>query len=207
MKVILLNGSPKPKGCTYTALTRVAESLEKNGVETEIIHIGANVTSGCMGCGYCRNAGRCVNDKDCLNSLLDKIKSADGYVFGTPVHYAGASGALTAFMDRLFYSSGTALAYKPAAVICTCRRGGATATFDQINKYFTINNMPVVSSSYWNMAHGNTPEEVVQDAEGMQIMSILGKNMAWLVKCIDLGNKNGCPVPEREDKVSTNFIR
>lgn len=206
MKVILLNGSPKKNGCTYTALSEVAKALEANGVEAEILHIGNNVTSGCMGCGFCAKNGKCVNNNDCLNGYLDKIKSADGYVFGTPVHYAAASGALTAFLDRLFMSSGSALAYKPGAAVVTCRRGGATATVEQINKYFTITNMPVVSSNYWNMAHGNTPEEIVQDEEGMQIMRLLGNNMAWLLKCIEAGNEKGVE-PKKEAKIKTNFIR
>lgn len=206
MKVILLNGSPKKNGCTYTALSEVAKALEANGVEAEILHIGNNVTSGCMGCGFCAKNGKCVNNNDCLNGYLDKIKSADGYVFGSPVHYAAASGALTAFLDRLFMSSGSSLAYKPGAAVVTCRRGGATATVEQINKYFTITNMPVVSSNYWNMAHGNTPEEIVQDEEGMQIMRLLGNNMAWLLKCIEAGNENGVE-PKKEAKIKTNFIR
>jgi multimeric flavodoxin WrbA len=206
MKVVLLNGSPKKNGCTFTALSEVAKALNANGIETEILHIGANTTSGCMGCGYCAKNGKCVNDNDCLNGFADTIKSADGYVFGSPVHYASASGAITSFLDRLFYSCGSALAYKPGAAIVTCRRGGSTATLEQLNKYFTINNMPLVSSNYWCMAHGNTPEEVVQDEEGMQIMRILGNNMAWLLKCIESG-KNACIEPVKEAKVKTNYIR
>ncbi len=206
MKVVLLNGSPKENGCTYTALSEVAKTLNACNIETEIIHIGNNVTSGCMGCGYCSKAGKCVNNNDCLNGILDKIKSADGYVFGSPVHYASASGALTSFLDRLFYTSGGALAYKPGCAVVTCRRGGATAAVEQINKYFTINNMPVVSANYWNMAHGNTPEELVQDVEGMQIMRLLGNNMAWLLKCIEAGKEKGIE-PVKEAKIKFNYVR
>lgn len=207
MKVILLNGSPKKNGCTFTVLTEVAKALNACNIDTEIIHIGNDVTSGCMGCGYCgKNDGKCVNSKDSLNKNIDTIRNADGYIFGSPVHYAAASGAMTAFMDRLFVSNGSYLAYKPAACVVTCRRGGATASVEQLNKYLTINNMPVVSSNYWNMAHGNTPEEILQDEEGMQIMRLLGKNMAWLLKCIEAGKKNGIK-PEKETKIKTNFIR
>lgn len=206
MKVLLFNGSPRVKGCTYTALTEVAKTLEANGVDTEIIHIGGHVVSGCKACGYCSKNGKCVNN-DVLNEVIEKVKSADGYVFGSPVHYASASGDITSFLDRLFYVCSGSMAYKPGCALCTCRRGGATAAVEQLNKYFTINNMPVVSSNYWNMAHGNTPEEVVQDKEGMQIMRGLGKNMAWLLKCIEAGKANGVTMPEKEDKIKTNFIR
>lgn len=207
MKVLLFNGSPKPKGCTFTVLTEIANVLNEKGVDTEIIQVGGKVSGGCKGCGYCSTNGRCVTDTDVVNSIADKVKEADGYVFGTPVHYAGASGDITAFMDRLFYTLKNSLAFKPACCVCTCRRGGATATFDQLMKYFTINNMPVVSSSYWNMAHGNTPDEIMQDKEGLQIMRGLGTNMAWLLKCIELGKENGNPVPTPEPKIATNFIR
>ncbi|MGN1317983.1 MAG: flavodoxin family protein [Lachnospirales bacterium] len=206
MKVLLLNGSPKSKGSTYTLLSEVEKALNSNGVETEIVHIGNNVTSGCMGCGFCGKNGKCVNDKDSLNPLLDKIKEADGYVFGSPVHYAAASGALTSFLDRLFIICGSAMAYKPACAAVACRRGGATAAVEQINKYFTINNMPVVSANYWNMAHGNNADEVKQDLEGMQIMRILGNNMAWLLKCIEAGKEKGIE-PVKEAKIKFNYIR
>ena len=206
MKVLLLNGSPKQNGCTFTALSEIAKALNACQIETEILHIGNNVSSGCMGCGYCGKNGKCVNDKDCLNQILDKVKDADGYVFGSPVHYAAASGALTSLLDRLFYICGSDMAYKPGCAAVTCRRGGATAAVEQINKYFTINNMPVVSANYWNMAHGNTPEEVVQDKEGMQIMRVLGNNMAWLLKCIEAGKKQGIE-PVKESKVKFNYIR
>ncbi len=206
MKVLLLNGSPHTKGCTYTALCEIEKELNKQGIATEIYDVG-KVISGCLGCGYCRKNGKCVMSDDKVNDFTEKAKFADGFIFGSPVHYASASGNITSFLDRAFYSASKVFAYKPGACIVTCRRGGATAAFDQLNKYFTISNMPVVSSQYWNMVHGNTPEEVVQDQEGMQIMRTLGKNMAWLLKCIEAGKDSGVELPEKEDKVMTNFIR
>lgn len=206
MKVLLVNGSPHAKGCTYTALCEVAAALEKQGIETELFQIGTKPVSGCLGCGACIKTGKCVID-DVVNEFVEKAKAADGFVFGSPVHFANASGAITSFMDRAFYGKGAVYADKPAAAIMSCRRGGATATLDQLNKYFTISNMPIVSSQYWNMVHGNTPDEVRQDAEGMQTMRTLGTNMAWLLKCIEAGKAAGVAMPEREAKVATNFIR
>ena len=206
MKVLLVNGSPKAKCCTYTALSEIAAELEKNGVEAEIFHVGSKPIAGCLGCGMCRKTGKCVQD-DVVNEAIDKFKTADAYVFGTPVHYASASGAITSFLDRIFYSNGKNFADKPGAVVVSCRRGGATAAFDQLNKYFTISNMPIVSSQYWSMVHGNTPDEVKQDLEGMQTMRTLAKNMAWLIKCIEAGDKLGVKRPQREAKINTNYIR
>lgn len=206
MKVILVNGSPHAKGCTFTALTEVAETLMANGIETEIMQLGTQPISGCLGCGSCIKTGKCFID-DVVNVFLSKAGEADGFVFGSPVHYAAASGHLTSFLDRVFFGKSALFAYKPGAAVVSCRRGGASAAFDQINKYFTINNMPVVSSQYWNQVHGNTPEEVKQDLEGMQTMRTLGRNMAWLLKCIEAGKKSGIPLPEREPKINTNFIR
>jgi len=206
MKVILVNGSPHAKGCTFTALTEVAETLMANGIETEIMQLGTQPISGCLGCGSCIKTGKCFMD-DVVNVFLSKAGEADGFVFGSPVHYAAASGHLTSFLDRVFFGKSALFAYKPGAAVVSCRRGGASAAFDQINKYFTINNMPVVSSQYWNQVHGNTPEEVKQDLEGMQTMRTLGRNMAWLLKCIEAGKKSGIPLPEREPKINTNFIR
>lgn len=206
MKVILVNGSPKKNGCTYTALTEVAGALEKNGIETEIFHVGNKPLAGCMGCGACLKTGKCFMD-DTVNEFVEKAKEADGFVFGSPVHYAAASGAITSFLDRAFYGKGSVFAGKPGASVVSCRRGGASAAFDQLNKYFTISSMPVVSSQYWNQVHGTTPEEVRQDEEGMQTMRTLGNNMAWLLKCIELGEKEGIPFPEGEKKIATNFIR
>ena len=206
MKILVVNGSPHANGCTYTALCEVAAALEAEGMETEMIQIGTKPVSGCLGCGACIKTGKCVID-DVVNKFIEKAKEADGFVFGSPVHYAGASGAITSFMDRAFYGKAAIYADKPAAAIVSCRRGGATAAFEQLNKYFTISNMPIVSSQYWNMVHGNTPEQVRQDLEGLQTMRTLGKNMAWLLKCIEAGKAAGIAKPEREAKVATNFIR
>ena len=207
MKVLLVNGSPHKEGCTYTALREVAEALEKNGVETEIIWLGVGEIAGCIGCGACAKNGEGCFRKDIVNDFVEKAVQADGYIFGTPVHYAAASGALTSFMDRAFYSGGAKMAGKPAATVVSCRRGGASATFDQINKYYTINNMPVVSSQYWNQVHGSNAGEVVKDEEGMQTMRTLGNNMAWLLRCIEAGKEKGILFPEREPVISTNYIR
>lgn len=206
MKVLLINGSPHAKGCTYTALCQVAEALNKEGIETEIFQVGTKPISGCLGCGACAKTGRCVIS-DTVNKFLDLAEQADGFVFGSPVHFASASGMLTSFMDRAFYGRGNLFAYKPAAAIMSCRRGGATAAFEQINKYFTISNMPIVGSQYWNMVHGNTPDEVKQDLEGLQTMRTLGMNMAWLLKSIQAGKEAGLQLPQREPAVKTNFIR
>ena len=207
MKVLLVNGSPHKEGCTYTALREVAEALEKNGVETEIIWLGVGEIAGCIGCGACAKNGEGCFRKDIVNDFVEKAVQADGYIFGTPVHYAAASGALTSFMDRAFYSGGAKMAGKPAATVVSCRRGGASATFDQINKYYTINNMPVVSSQYWNQVHGSNAGEVVKDEEVMQTMRTLGNNMAWLLRCIEAGKEKGILFPEREPVIRTNYIR
>ena len=205
MKVLLVNGSHHEKGCTYTALAEVAKALNANGVETEIYQLGKHQVVGCKGCWVCKKTKKCVVD-DGVNEFVQKAAEFDGFVFGSPVYYASASGALIGFMDRVFYSGGRALAYKPAAAVVSCRRAGASTTFDVINKYFTINNMPIVSSNYWNEIHGNTAEEAEKDEEGLQTMRVLGNNMAWLLKCIQLGKEAGvAPVTER--KVWTNFIR
>lgn len=206
MKVLLINGSPHKEGCTYTALREVAEQLEKHGIETNIFHVGNKPIRGCIGCGGCIGKGNCVFDDDTVNEGIELAKEADGYVFGTPVHYAAASGMITSFLDRMFYGKGQFYEYKPGAAVVSCRRGGASATFDQLNKYFTINSMPIVSSQYWNSVHGNTPEEVRKDLEGMQIMRTLADNMAWLLKCIEAA-KGVVPYPEKEETVKTNFIR
>ena len=205
MKVLLVNGSPHEHGCTYTALAETAAALNANGVETEIIWLGKDPIEGCRGCAACSKLWKCVVD-DSVNTFAEKAAEADGFVFGTPVHYASAGGKIVSFMDRLFYSSGRKMAYKPAACVVSCRRGGATATFDVMNKYFTINNMPVVSSNYWNEIHGNTAEQALQDLEGLQTMRLLGNNMAWLLKCIAAGKAQGVE-PQKEKKIWTNFIR
>jgi len=207
MKVLLVNGSPHEKGCTYTALLEIAGSLDKNGIETEIFHIGVAPISGCMACGLCIRKGICVI-KDNVNKFITKSKKADGFIFGSPVHYASASGGLTSFMDRAFFSCrGGSFRGKPAAAIVSCRRGGATAAFDQLNKYFSISQMPIVTSQYWNMVHGFSPDDVKKDLEGLQIMRTLGNNMAWLLKCIQAGKAAGIDMPEQEERISTNYIR
>jgi len=208
MKVLLINGSPKAKGCTYTALCEVVKELERGNIETEIFHVGTNPIRGCTACGNCAktNSGKCIFNDDTVNIALEKAKEVDAFVFGSPVHYAGASGQMTSFLDRFFFA-GNGFQYKPGAAVVSCRRGGATSAFEQLNKYFTISNMPIVSSQYWNMVHGNTPEEVKQDLEGMQTMRTLGKNMAWLLKCIQAGKDAGVKLPEKEPRAVTNFIR
>ena len=199
-KVLCINGSPHEKGCTYTALSEVAAQLEKNGVACEIVHIGAGPVYGCSGCRACAKLGHCVHN-DIVCTLQQKMAECDGLIVGSPVHYASACGALCCVLDRLFYSSSGAFDGKPAAAVVSCRRGGASASFDRLNKYFTICNMPVVSSNYWNSVHGNTPDEVRQDLEGLQTMRNLADNMAWMLQRTD------CPLPEREPKQKTNFIR
>lgn len=206
MKVIMINSSPHRLGSTHTALSEVAAALNEQGIETEILHIGTEIIRGCIGCGSCYKTGVCIHD-DIVNKVAPQLIAADGLVFGTPVYYANMSGQLKSFMDRLFYTYGKQLAYKPAAAVVNARRGGATATFDAINKYFTICNMPVVSSQYWNQTHGNKAEETLQDEEGLQTMRTLGRNMAWLLKCIEAGRKAGIGIPERERTKRTNFIR
>ena len=207
MKVLLVNGSPNKKGCTYTALCEVEKELNKQDIETEIFYIGKKPIRGCTACGKCVEKGKCVFNDDVVNVALDKAEQSDGFVFGSPVHYAGPSGFIKSFLDRCFFSGSDVFTYKPGTAIVSCRRGGATAAFEQLNKYLSINNMPIVSSQYWNMVHGNTPEEVLQDAEGMQIMRTLGRNMAWLLKSIAAGKKEGITLPENEERVWTNFIR
>ncbi|MGB8451121.1 MAG: flavodoxin family protein [Anaerocolumna sp.] len=207
MKVLLINGSPKVHGCTYTALGEIVKELKKANIDTEILHLGSKPIRGCMACGGCYNgSGKCIFNDDIVNVALGKAKEADGFIFGSPVHYAGASGQITSFLDRFFYA-GDGYQYKPGAVVVSCRRGGSTAAFEQLNKYLTISSMPVVSSQYWNMVHGNTPDEVKQDLEGLQTMRTLGKNMACLLKSIQAGKEAGIPLPEEEERVGTNFIR
>lgn len=207
MKALLVNGSPHPKGSTYTALSQVAERLEKAGIEPEIMQIGAKDIRGCIACGKCAETGYCVFTDDPVNEGIDKLRGADCLVVGSPVYYAGPNATICAFMDRVFFLKSAPYAFKPAAAIVSCRRGGASASFDRLNKYFTIARMPVVSSQYWNSVHGNNAEEEQMDAEGMQIMRTLGDNMAWLVKCIEAGKKAGILPPEPEPFIMTNFIR
>ena len=210
MKVLLVNGSPHGKGCTYTALNEVAETLNHEGIETEIFQIGIKPLAGCIACKSCVKTGHCVFD-DKVNEFLEIAGDFDAYIFGSPVHFAAASGAITSFMDRVFYAdlcSGKQSFYlKPAAAVISARRAGTTATFDQLNKYFTLMEMPIISSQYWNMVHGQTPEDVKKDIEGLQIMRTLGKNMAFFLKCKEAGIKSGISFPEREKTTFTNFIR
>ena len=206
MKVLLLNGSSHRNGCTYTALDEVARALKNENIETEIYQLGNPEIRDCSGCQACRKIGKCVYD-DIVNDFVEKAKLADGFIFGTPVYYAHPSGRILSFLDRAFYSGSSAFAYKPAAAIASARRSGTTASFDVLNKYFTICNMPVVSSTYWNNIHGNIMEEARQDEEGLQTMRTLGRNMAWLLKCIEAGRKTGIVHPIPEEKIKTNFIR
>lgn len=207
MKVILVNGSPHEKSTTFAALSEVSETLNKNGIETEIFWLGTKPISGCLGCAGCKITKRCVID-DVVNEFLEKAQSADGFIFGTPVHYASASGAITSFMDRTFYLKGSLFAGKPAATVVCCRRGGASAAFDQINKYYPISGMPMVPSQYWNSVHGINADQAQLDEEGMQTMRTLANNMTWMLKCIEAGKNAGITYPEREEKPQrTNFIR
>ncbi|APM39776.1 flavodoxin family protein [Clostridium kluyveri] len=210
MKVLLVNGSPHEKGCTYTALNEVAGTLNHEGIDTEIFQIGTKPLVGCIACKGCVKIGQCVFD-DKVNEFLEIAGNFHGYIFGSPVHYAAASGAITSFMDRVFYAdlcSGKQSFYlKPAAAVVSARRAGTTATFDQLNKYFTLMEMPIISSQYWNMVHGHTPEDVEKDLEGLQIMRTLGRNMAFFLKCKEAGIKAGIALPEREQTIFTNFIR
>ena len=206
MQVLMINGSPHGKGCTHTALLEVAGQLEDQGIESHIFHIGDKPIRGCTGCGSCFESGYCVYKDDPVNACVDLATQSDGVVVGSPVYYAGPSGALCAFLDRLFFGKSAKYAYKPAAAIVNCRRGGASAAFDRLNKYFTISNMPVVPSQYWNATHGRTPDEVRQDLEGMQIMRTLGRNMAWMLKCLEAA-RGTVPYPEAEPRIITNFVR
>lgn len=205
MKVILINGSPNAKGCTFTALEEVANTLNKEGIETEIIHVGHKDIRGCIGCRKCKTTGKCVFN-DIVNEVAPKFAECDGIIIGSPVYYASANGTLVSFIDRLFYSMTEDKTMKVGAAVVSCRRAGNTATFDELNKYFTISGMPVASSQYWNMVHGNSREEVLQDLEGLQTMRTLGKNMAFLIKSIQLG-KEEFGLPDKEDHIFTNFIR
>ena len=204
MKVLLINGSPRKNGNTHLALSEVAKALNENGVETEIISIGTKAVQGCIACNRCTELGRCIFKDELYNNIRQKLEEGiDGLVVGSPTYYAGPNGSLCALLDRLFYSSSELMEYKPATAIAVCRRGGASATLDRLNKYFTKNHMPVVSSQYRNIIHGMMPGDVLQDAEGLQTMRMLGRNMAWLLKNTADGQKH----PEAEPLVRTNFIR
>ncbi|MDR1113666.1 MAG: flavodoxin family protein [Candidatus Margulisbacteria bacterium] len=210
MKVVLVNGSPHEKGCTYTALAEVAQTLKKENVETEFFWLGNKPLSGCIACRNCAEKKRCVFD-DRVNEFLAIAASFDGFIFGTPVHWAGASGALTSFLDRVFYADNCgglkSFYLKPAAAVMSARRAGTTATYDQVNKYFGLMQMPIISSQYWNMVHGSTPEDVQKDLEGLQTMRTLARNMAFFLRCQEAGLQAGVPLPAEEKKIVTNFIR
>ncbi|MGI6220194.1 MAG: flavodoxin family protein [Bacteroidaceae bacterium] len=204
MKVLLINGSPRKEGNTHIALSEVAKTLNENGIETKIIGIGTKAVQGCIACGRCAERGRCVFGDPLYNSIRDELETTDGIVIGSPVYYAGPNGSLCALLDRLFYSASELLSFKPAAAVAVCRRGGASATFDRLNKYFTISNMPVVSSQYWNSVHGRLPGEAARDEEGLQTMRTLGRNMAWVLKNLKQGGEK---IPELEPWTPTHFIR
>lgn len=207
MKVMLVNRSPHKEGSTYHCLTEIQNTLREEGIESDIFWLGNKPIAGCQGCGACRKLGKCVFN-DVVNEFVAVAGDYDGFVFGTPVHYAAASGALTSFMDRIFYASSKDIFYmKPAAAICIARRGGTTATWDQLNKYFGICQMPIVTSQYWNMVHGAYGEQVKEDLEGMQTMRTLARNMAFMIKCFKVGKEHGVALPKREPGIATNFIR
>lgn len=207
MKVLLINGSPNEHGCTFTALSEVASALTKNGIDSEIYHIGKKSIQGCISCFKCFESGRCVFN-DSVNEIASRLDEFSGIIIGSPVYFAGPAGSLCAFLDRLFMSvDDSKLSGKPAACVVSCRRGGATAAFDRLNKYFTIKSMIVVGSQYWNQVHGNTPDEVRQDSEGLQTMRTLAENFAWILKCIEAGKNIGINYPVHEKIQYTNFIR
>ena len=212
MKVLLLNGSPHKNGCTYTALEEISKTLKEEGIDSEIYQIGIKSLTPCRACGACSKIGKCVINDDDVNNFVEKCKDFDGFIFGSPVHYASASGGITVFLDRVFFSAfmsgrGEIFSHKPAAAVASARRSGTTATLDQLNKYMTISEMPIISGRYWNMVHGHTPDEVKQDLEGMQNMRILARNMAWFLKLKEAGEKAGILIPKQEEIVYTNFIR
>lgn len=208
MKVLLVNGSPKPAGNTGTALAEVARTLEGHGIECETLQLGGAPVRDCVGCGKCRELDcRCIFDDDKVNGLIEAAREADGFVFGTPVYYAHPTGRILSVLDRAFCAGGAAFAHKPGAAVAVARRGGCSASFDVLNKYFTINQMPIVSSTYWNSVHGRVPGEAAQDAEGLQTMRNIGHNMAWLLQCIEAGRAAGIEAPAAERGEMTNFIR
>ena len=206
MKVLLINGSPHEKGCTYTALSLIAEELNRAHIETEIFNVGTRPVGGCIGCGGCAAGSGCVFG-GVVNEAIEKARTADAFVFGSPVHYASASGNMTSFMDRLSYAGGKYLAYKPAAICCSARRAGTTSALEALEKVPQFCQMPLISSTYWPMVHGSNAEQAALDEEGMQIMRNLGHNMAWILKCIAAGKAAGIEPPKAENTIRTNFIR
>lgn len=206
MRVLMLNGSSNMKGNTFCALSYIGEQLQKEGIEYEIFQIGGAPVRDCIGCGRCSESG-CVFTDDKVNAFVAKAKEADGFIFGTPVYYAHPSGRVLSFLDRVFYSSRNVFAYKPGASVAVARRAGTTASFDVMNKYFGISQMPVAGATYWNVIHGMRPGEVESDGEGIQTMRNLAKNMAWMMKCFEKGREAGIALPDTEKTVRTNFIR
>ncbi len=206
MKVLLINGSPRKKSCTRVALDEVAKGLEASGVESKIVSIGPAAIRGCIACNKCVETGYCIFKDDPINEWIDLLRESDGLIIGSPVYYAAPNPSLCAALDRIFYYKSGAYAFKPGASVVSCRRAGSTAALDCLNKFFTFAQMPIVSSQYWNMVHGNTPEEVASDLEGLQTMRMLGRNMAWLLKCLDVA-KTSVPLPEQEERFWTNFVR
>ena len=207
MKVLLLNGSTRKNGCTYLALSEVAKALNAEGVETEIVQMGGAPVRDCVGCNGCVGKGQCVFGDDMVNEIIAKAQEADGFVFGSPVYYAHPSGQILSLLDRVFYAGSSAFTHKPGAAVVTARRAGTTASLDVLNKYMTDAEMPVVSSTYWNMVFGPALELVEQDNEGLQTMRNLGRNMAWLLGCIEAGRQQGCTPPQAEKDHWTNFNR
>lgn len=206
MKVLLINGSPRERGCTFTALTEAATALNHRNIETEIFWVGNKAVQGCTACGGCRKTDQCVFEDD-ISHLGNRLDEFDGFIFGTPVYYGGPSGQILSLMNRLFYSYSGKLTGKPVSTVVSCRRGGATSTFQQMNMHFMMSNMLVVTSQYWNQVHGNTPEEVRQDTEGLQTMRTLAENMSFILRSIEAGKKAGVSAPSYERKTFTNFIR
>jgi len=205
MKVLLINGSPNTNGCTFTALSEAGRALNENGVDTEMIHVGDKAIRGCISCRKCGELKKCVFD-DIVNETALKFNECDGMIIGSPVYYSSANGTLVSFLDRLFFSNYSDKRMKVGASVVSARRTGCSSTFDVLNKYFTISGMPIASSQYWNEVHGNSPEDVAKDEEGLQTMRTLGRNMAFLIKSIALG-KEKLGLPEKEQRVFTNFIR
>ena len=211
MKVLLVNGSPHKNGCTYTALEEISKTLKEEEIESEIFQAGKGIVLPCMACYACQKKGKCIIEDE-VNDFVNLAETFDGFIFGTPVHYASAASSIVSFLDRAFFSASKSgrshvFKHKPGSVIASARRAGTTATIDQLLKYFTISQMPIISGRYWNMVHGNTPEEVKQDLEGMQNMRILAKNMAWHLKCREAAEKAGITPPKQEEIQYTNFIR
>ena len=207
MKVLLFNGSTRENGCTYLALQEVAKVLERARIQTEILQLGPRPVRDCIGCNRCQELGRCVFGEDVVNQWLEKAREADGFVFGSPVYFAHPAGQILSVMDRMFYADGSAFANKPAAAVVTARRAGTTASLDALQKHFTIAQMPIVSSTYWNMVFGPVPELVEQDQEGLQTMRNLAEHMAWMLRCIEAGKEKGVLPPQAERQHRTNFNR